>query len=1285
MTDFRRPPRLREVAEPVDMSLPAAPPAPKRYARTSLRKVLLIALLPSLLPPVALGVVTVLIGAPSTVFIMSAALMTSLGLAVGVTTILSRRDEDARIRADEREYEALRLEFEAALAAVAAEAERVVAREAQILAHDFPPPDELVARTTVVAPSTWERRVSDTDFLELRLGLGQRRTCLRFPKDAIASGSDPLIKSLIEDVSHHASAPLTAAFVPSTRAGMFGHDEAVTPLVSWLALQAAAFHARGELALAVFSRDDRVCSWAKWLPHCNRRSASDTACLVARNGREATRALRDISHDLLSRAAPGDGPTYLILADARSWESLPERLNRWLPAGDPAISILVVQRSYEDLSGDCDFVLDISSVGVGRILRRVESTDVPVFRPEGVATSDALKAALALAPIAIIEGDDRGAIPRSCRLADLLGPGAATESGVIETWQKSRRAFRLAAPIGVGAGDASVEIDLRRDGPHGLLAGTTGSGKSEFLQSLVVSLAAKIPPDLLNFLLIDYKGGSAFLEVAALPHVVGVVTDLDERLAARALTSLRAEMKRREHLLVATRPPSTNIIEYQSRPREVPLANLFIIIDEFHRLVSEQPDFIDQMVQIAQQGRSLGVHLLLATQKPSGVVSDHIRANTNLRICQRVADEADSRDVLGGPEAAHIPRDLPGRLYIRTGTEPLTVCQAARVSGLVAARRLQGAEFEAALFLPPLAPRVSQRNGLVARSVPALTSEAIIEDESTEAPSLVDERAEIIRSIASATEQAGFPPQVPPWQEYLPESLPIEALAVPDSRQPGPPQVIAIGLLDEPELQRQRPFEVDLGAGHVCAAGGANTGKTTALLTIAAAAARRATPQDLHIYGIDFAGGDLGLLDNLPHCGGVAAQHEPPRVRWVLQALKDFVGERVGRASFADSDAALPRILVLIDNFSAFYNALQNIEDGQEASDDLFEVMDLGRNVGVSFAISVERPDSLRAGILALMHTRFAFELADPEGYSSFGLSRAKRSAEAIPGRALIPGHFIHEAQIAQPGEVLEPETEQATPVTSLPGGPLRIAPLPAEIVYEDLLATAPEDDACSGLLVGLQEGTRPLFRYPTGDHLLVLGPRRSGRSNALAVALAESRRIGVTRLFIVNPRRSELLRDAAARGDAPDTCYAERAPDVAALWEEMVHEVEERFGAYSAGDDSALSPWAVVIDDADVLDIPPQADEALQQLVLRGADVGATIFLSADTQALRSSYPAGAMRAFLNLRSGILLAPATPDDFDLLGVRGKPSRMPAGRGYACGGGAKHAVQVALFTRVREH
>jgi S-DNA-T family DNA segregation ATPase FtsK/SpoIIIE len=1226
--------------------------------------VLLVSLLPSLLPPAILGLVTYLAGASSTIVITSMALGGSLGLAIVVTTILSRRDEDARIRGEDREYQASRAEFESVIAAIAEEGDGIKQREARILARDFPPPSDLAARTTSIEPSTWERRPSDSDFLEFRLGLGRRPSCLRFKSDIPLLGADPLIRRTADALRFHTEAPVTVKLSPGTRAGSFGADESLRGLIDWLVLQAAAGHAPTELAVAILSRDEGLCSWAKWLPHARLSVGRQSVSLVARSGAEASRVLRALVNDL--RAQPGEsGRTCLVVADARDWESLPARIDRWLPAGTPGVALLLVQRRYEELAGECEFVIDVAGSN-GRVLRKVEGGDPPVFAIESPTHEASLGAALALAPVSVSERSGGGPIPASSRLADILGGSAMAAGAVREGWERQRMAFRLAAPIGVGPGDETVEIDLRRDGPHGLLAGTTGSGKSEFLQSLVVSLATRIPPDLLNFVLIDYKGGSAFADVATLPHVVGVVTDLNDQLAARALASLRAEMKRRERLIATITPQ--NIIEYQSKPREVPMANLLVIIDEFHRLVTEQPDFIKEMVQIAAQGRAWGVHLLLSTQKPSGVISDDIRANTALRICLRVTDEADSRDVLGTPEAAHIPRDLPGRVYIRVGNEPLRVCQAGRVSGKAPARRAEGTHAEAELFLPPLRPPAIRRNGLAARPLPPAADAA--DDDRSESAEMVDERELILAAIKRAATEAGFPVQQPPWTDPLPETIDLAMLLARAGKPGGEDGHIIAGMLDEPELQRQRPFEIDLAAGHVLIAGAANTGKTSALLSIAAAAVKRWGPADLHVYGIDFAGGGLSAIDRLPHSGGVAAQHQPARVRWVLQALKDFVAERL---TDAERRSGWPRVLVLVDNFPAFATAVQDA-DGQDYSDDLFEVLDLGRSAGITFAVAAERPEALRSSIMALMHTRLALQLADAESYTAMGLPRMKRPAEITPGRATVPGHVPHEVQLGLPTELLD-DGAPAVALPPMPGGPMRIGPLPPEVAHEQVLALGSGPETNGALLLGLLEGTRPLFRFPAGEHLVVLGPRQSGRSNALAVALSETRRVLGARAFIVNPRRSPVLR--ALRSEAATDVYAERANDLSGLWDALSGEVRDRFTRYAAEEEPVFAPLVVVVDDAEVLDIPSDAVDALQQVVLRGGDVGMAIYLAADTQALRSSYPSGVTRALLNLRAGILLNPSTADDFDLFGARGRPSRLPPGRGYWCQGGAKHAVQVA--------
>ena len=234
--------------------------------------------------------------------------------------------------------------------------------------------------------------------------------------------------------------------------------------------------------------------------------------------------------------------------------------------------------------------------------------------------------------------------------------------------------------------DGPFGIDIRRDGPHGLIAGTTGSGKSELLQTIVAALAVANRPDAMTFVLIDYKGGSAFKDCVRLPHTVGMVTDLDRHLVERALASLSAELTRREHILAAA--GAKDIEDYTSRQERAarraavaPLPRLMIVIDEFASMVRDLPDFVTGLVSIAQRGRSLGIHLLLATQRPSGVVSPEIRANTNLRIALRVTDTAESADVIDAPGRGHIAKSTPGRAYVRLGHSSLVPFQAGRVGG----------------------------------------------------------------------------------------------------------------------------------------------------------------------------------------------------------------------------------------------------------------------------------------------------------------------------------------------------------------------------------------------------------------------------------------------------------------------------------------------------------------------------------------------------------------------------------------------------------------------------
>ncbi|GMV85075.1 MAG: cell division protein FtsK [Dehalococcoidia bacterium] len=1257
-----RPPRVREIIQSVEIDIPSAPVAPRPAQIAPLGRVLLITLLPSLMPPVALGLATWALGLSSTVIITSMALAGSLGLAVVVTTLMSRRDEQARVRAERNEYEAKLAEYMAALRDIDARCRELVARESGILERQFPKQDQLSELVTRDRDLLWERRPGDDDFLHVRLGTWTRPSCIRFKRTG-STDEHAKAKELVERHRAIPGAPLTIELTEGTAKGLFGERYAVDTTLGAIVHQLAVRHAPSEVRLAVLSRDEELCDSAKWLPHARLESRRETTHLVGRTGAEAVHVLRAIAADVRTQGVSGPAATsYVVIADGRDWDSLPGRLARWLGPVRDRVRLVVAKDSFAELPGDCDEVIDLATVN-GRLRRKAEPQTPPEFTLDEFDSRTLKASAVAITSLAEHGDVVRSPIPRTARLADILGLSSLTPGEIAASWSRSREAFRLAAPIGIGPNDEVVSIDLRRDGPHGLIAGTTGSGKSELLQSLVASLAVKIPPDLLNFVLIDYKGGSAFREVADLPQVVGVVTDLDERLANRALESLRAEMRRREHLLATTSPAAANIIEYQARRRDVPLANLVIIIDEFHRLVTEQPDFVEQMVRIAQQGRSLGVHLLLSTQKPSGVVTDQIRANTNLRIALRVTDDADSRDVLGTAEAALIPRDLPGRVYIRAGTDPLRVCQAGRISGEVR-RAGPTAPVTATMFLEPVRSPIVRRNGIAARLLPPIEAEADDEEDNED---LVDERTLLVQAVREASRLARLPAQQSPWRLPLPTLVRIEDLPAEGADTMSAVEAV-VGILDEPELQSQRPFALSLAAGHVCIAGSANTGKTSALIAIAQAFAGRTGPDGLHIYGLDFAGGDLEPLQALPHCGGIAAQHEWPRVQWVIQALRDIVAERLaGRTPEPRAN-----LLVLVDNFTGFWSALQDAESGQEYVDDLVHLMDIGRAVGVTFVVSLERPDTMRANLLAMMSTRLALPMTDAEGYSAFGLSRVAKAGEPIRGRAWLAGRTPHEVQLGLPTEL---DAERTSRLAATDGGPLQIAPLPDSVTYASILG-ALGDRAPDGVVLGLREGTRPLFVLPSDQSLIVVGPRRSGRSNALAVAAREALRLGATRLFIANPRRSEALR--ALKGSVGGGGrYAESPDDCAELLRHVAETAQSLLEAFARGE-PLTERWALVVDDADVLDVPMDAAGVTESLVLRGVDVGAALYLSANSQALRAFYPAGLIRALLNQRAGILLAPSTSEDFDLLGARGKPQLVPVGRGWWCEGGGKTAVQVAL-------
>jgi len=618
--------------------------------------------------------------------------------------------------------------------------------------------------------------------------------------------------------------------------------------------------------------------------------------------------------------------------------------------------------------------------------------------------------------------------------------------------------------------DEPARIDLCRHGPHALVAGTTGSGKSELLQTLIASLALAHPPDRCAFLLVDYKGGAAFADAVHLPHTVGLLTDLDGASTQRALRALGAELTRRESLLAAH-----GVADLTALPDDVDLARLVIVVDEFATLAEEHPTFVPGLVGIAQRGRSLGVHLILATQRPGGVVSPEIRANCTLRICLRTTDEADSRDVLGTSQAAFLPVDVPGRAFVRTGTATPVAIQVARVS--TAPSRATGVVIRRWSWpLPRTQPadRSATGSGDLARLAGALRGHA-------------------------ATNRIGAPHR--PWLPPLPAQLTADALGGSGPR-------LRIGLVDRPDAQAQEPLELDLAeGGGWLAVGGARSGRTTLLRTVLSEAVRARGPEELHVHVLDHGGGGLAVeAAALPHAGTTVGADDALRtVRLVTRLAEEIALRRAGGRS-----EPRPELLLLVDGVESVSTQLDEADPGGGSAMLLRLVRD-GAAVGLTCVLTADR--AVPGGrLVAVADRRLVLPMPDRADYAVAGIPARAVPEFRPPGRALF-GEAGLECQLALPRPLPAPEGRPATTalriaqVTPDPELPLPSPdPHPCDRFPE--LPVGPGGDEGQVLSVDL---------HRTGG-LLVVGPPGSGRSSALRAFAEHLRAAGVDVLHVDGP-----------------------------------------------------------------------------------------------------------------------------------------------------------------------
>ncbi|MFI8302701.1 FtsK/SpoIIIE domain-containing protein [Streptomyces sp. NPDC085927] len=1267
---YNRPPRLAPLRPRRRLAVPVAPNKGERA-----RFQVLMAFM-----PMAFGLGMYFL--TKQIYMLLFCLMSPLMMAA--QWISENREGKKKHRTSLKQYKKDLAAHEAELVALAKEEQR--ARRA-----DAPDPAEILLFATGPRRRLWERRLTDPDAMQLRIGVGDLPSDVELVMGRGGSlheedGPEPPV---LTDV------PVTLPFAELGVVGVAGDRDRALATARWLAVQATVLHSPRDLSLVLLTAAPSAGAawqWLHWLPHTSPDQGQDCVALVGFDSETVTRRVNELLNELARRKAAREqntmtgqlypDPNVLLILDGarllRRVPGVPQLLSEGPRYG---ILALCVDEDERLLPEECKAVVAWSPDVQHHVRVRGHGLEsVGDVLADQVAPEWCELLARSLAPVRDVSRDDAGgALPTSARLLSLLGMPDPDGTDVERVWRAG--GSTTAAPVGIAA-DGPFVLDIRRDGPHALVAGTTGAGKSELLQTIITSLAVVNRPDALNYVLIDYKGGSAFMDCARLPHTVGMVSDLDAHLTERALASLAAELHRREKILFDA--AAKDIEDYNDtrklRPELEPMPRLVLVIDEFASLVAELPDFVAGLVDIARRGRSLGVHLILATQRPAGVVSADIRANTNLRIALRVTDASESIDVIDAPDSGAIAKSTPGRMYVRSGAQSLVGVQSARIGGR---RPATGGTGPKTTLLP--LPWHAYGRPLPKR------------DEAEDDGTMVTDLAVLVDAVCDGARRMGFGEQRSPWLDPLSELVTLDEVvayapaheAEPDTAPPADVAPIPYGLIDLPAKQTRMPLSLDLVHGeHTMILGGARSGRSTALRSLAGSLARSTSPHDVHLYGIDCGSNALLPLMRLPHVGAVVTRDEPDRVRRLIERLLAEIARRQqllameGASSAAEQRATatpqdrLPWMVLLLDGWEGFASTFEAYNYGQllEAAQRIFRE---GSAVGLKVVMSADR-SGLSGHVSSAFADRLVLRFADPNDYSTAGLHAREVPKNMPPGRALrITDTGVDETQIgllsadragqAQVRALREIAEEAAARHGRAPAGrrPMRVDALPSNITASDALALDPDFTPPSALWALLGVGGDEL--HPIGIDLeengpgfVIAGPPKSGRSTTLMAATESLLRVG-TPVVLVAPRRSP-LRGLEGREGVLGLLNADSRED----------DLEELVDKASSGS------YVVIVDDAELL-YDTSLDEALEAVVRKGADGGIGLIAAGSTDSLSGQYRGFAVEARKS-RNGLLLTPQSPSEGELFGIR-LPSNSgggPAGSGLFVTGGSFMPVQAVM-------
>jgi S-DNA-T family DNA segregation ATPase FtsK/SpoIIIE len=1255
----------------------------------------------SLLPMLATGGSAAFFFMPGTQMIMKVmgGMMLASTVAMGVAQVNSSRKGGGGDLEDERR------DYLKYLAQLRKQVRRTAGlqRDAQLYLH--PAPDQLWA---VVAEGSrlWERRPGDADFGQTRLGTGpqQLATPLVAPQTAPREELEPLaaaaMKSFLAVHGTLPELPLAVSLRAFYHLTVSGEPETVYGTVRAALAQLAALHSPDDLMIGVAAAPGAVpeWEWAKWLPHVQHPTESDGAGSLRMICPSLDELESLLAEQLGGRARFNrdavpvpDQPHLVVVVDGASVG--PDSV---LAHGDGLQGVTVI----EVVPGELDEPRGGLSVVVSPERMRLTAGGGGVYRgrPDTLSAWQAEALARQLAPLRASAGDSDEPLLANLDFTDLMGVGDAASVDVSRTWRPRAMHERLRVPIGLGASGEPVMLDLKEAalegmGPHGLCVGATGSGKSELLRTLVLGLAMTHSSETLNFVLADFKGGATFAGMADMPHTSAVITNMAEELTLvdRMRDSITGELNRRQELLRAA-GNYANIHDYEraraaGAPLE-PLPSLLLIIDEFSELLTAKPDFIEMFIQIGRIGRSLGVHLLLASQRLEEGRLRGLETYLSYRIGLRTFSAAESRAALGVPDAYHLP-PVPGVGYLKFGTDVMEQFKAAYVSGPYRAgarqqvpgraRRRQPVLFTGAPVALPLAP------------LHELEPQQAPQQDDALADTVLDVIVDRLKGQGPPAHQVWLPPlnEAPALDQLLPLLAATAERGLAATEYPAAGRlVVPVGLVDKPFEQRRDLMYLDFSgaAGHGMVVGGPRSGKSTLLRTMIGSFALTHTASEVQFYCLDFGGGGMGQLQGLPHVGGVAGRLDADKVRRMVAEVSGLVTRReeLFRAQGIDSIATfrtrrqrgqLPDepygdVFLVVDGWLTFKQEFELLEAV------VTDVAQRGLAYGVHLVVGASRYGEIRPALKDLLQTRVELKLGDAME-SETDRKVAVNVPAGAPGRGLTADklHFLAGLPRIDGSSQVE---DLADGVTGLVGavaaawtGPrapqVRMLPelLPAEQLPKG--GEYPQ----YGIAIGVDESAlAPVFLdFDTDPHFIVFGDGETGKTALLRLLLqriTERYTPEQARIVIGDYRRSLL-----GQVTTPHLLeYAAAQPALLSFLGDIRGSMERRIPGPDVTQEQLRdrSWWTgaelfLVIDDYDL--VATSSGNPLSQLleVLPFAkDIGLHLIIARRSGGAGRALYEPVMQRLKELGAQGIVLSGEKDEGVLLG-NVKPQRMPPGRG----------------------